>query len=270
MDEGDSDSLSACDSDFGHSAHPPSPKTIVKSPSIVSLQTKLISDFRLQCFRFGTRVVTATGAQTDHHHPNVLQLRIHASTLQLAFQALLCWLPAPLRSWADSSFPEWVLPANIVLKQQKDGWDEEFDTEQATYDKLKCLQGLIIPTCYGQVQCEGRRALVLSDIGGACVATPEGAVLREKDIRPLFDQALSALASQGISHDDMKLDNFHLVRHGSNRAIMVVDLERVNELAPDKDRAWIVEGDVDFLMRAYRNHLECLREDRLLLPFEPL
>jgi hypothetical protein len=47
---------------------------------------------------------------------------------------------------------------------------------------------------------------------------------------------------------------------------MVVDLERVNELAPDKVRTWIVEGDIDFLMQAYRDHLECLREDRLLLP----
>ena len=147
------------------------------------------------------------------------------------------------------------------MKKQKSGWEDEFDTEKATYEKLRCLQGLVIPSCYGQLQYEGSRALVLSDIGGTCVAEREGAVFREKNVRPFFDQALNALASQDISHDDMKLDNFHLV---SNKAIMVVDLERVNELSPHKDRAWIVQADVDFLMQAYRDHLECLREDGLL------
>jgi hypothetical protein len=60
-------------------------------------------------------------------------------------------------------------------------------------------------------------------------------VLREQDVRPLFDQALNALASQGISHDGMKLDNFHLVSNGGNKAVMVIDLERVNELPPHRE-----------------------------------
>ena len=154
------------------------------------------------------------------------------------------------------------------MKRQKRGWDEEFDTEKAVYEKLKCLQGLVIPVCYGQVWFDGSRALVLSDIGGACIAEPEGAVLQEADIKPLFHQALSALASQGISHDDVKLDNFHLVNRGGTKNVMIVDLERVNILPPEKDRAWIVQGDVDFLMQAYRDHLDCLRVDGLLLPRE--
>lgn len=140
------------------------------------------------------------------------------------------------------------------MKKQKDEWDDQFDTDKATYEKLRCLQGLVIPTCYGQVQYEGTRALVLSDIGGACVAEPEGAVLREHDVRTLFDQARIALANQGISHD------------GVNKAIMIAHLERINELPPEKDRAWVVQADVDFLMQAYQDHLDCLREDGLLLP----
>ncbi|KAK0655312.1 hypothetical protein B0T16DRAFT_498962 [Cercophora newfieldiana] len=118
---------------------------------------------------------------------------------------------------------------------------------------------------YGEAQHEGTRALVLSDIGGSCVAEPEGAaVLREQDVRPLFDQALRALASQGISHDDMKLDNFHLVNRSGNKIIMVVDLERINLLPSQKDPIQIVQADVDFLMQAYRDHLKCLQEDGLL------
>ncbi|KAK5660768.1 hypothetical protein OQA88_12134 [Cercophora sp. LCS_1] len=221
---------------------------------------------RIISFRFGSRRIIATGAQTDREHPNVLRLSVHHSLLQPVIQALLRWLPSPLRSRAHSSFPEWGLPTNIIiiLKKQKGGWDDEFDTEKAAYEKLKCLQGLVIPICYGQAQYEESRALVLSDIGGSCVAEPEGAVLSEQDVRPLFDQALNALASQGISHDDLKLDNFHLVNRGGNQIIMIVDLERINQLPPQKDPTQMVQGDVNFLMRAYRDHLECLREDGLL------
>ena len=122
----------------------------------------------------------------------------------------------------------------------------------------------MIPIFYGQVQCEGTRALVLSDVGGSCIAEPEGAVLREQDVRPLFDQALNALAGQRISPDDMKLDNFHLVNNSGNKIIMIVDLERINKLPPEKDHTRMVQADVDFLMQAYRDHLECLREDGLL------
>jgi hypothetical protein len=189
---------------------------------------------------------------------------VHHSALHPVIQILLRWIPSPLRRWIYSSFPEWFLPTKIVLKKQKDGWDEEFDTEKAAYEKLKCLQGLVIPICYGLAQYEGTRALVLSDIGGSCVAEPKGAVLAEQDVRPLFDQALSALASQGISHDDMKLDNFHLVNHSGNKIIMIVDLERINQLPPQRDPTQMVQADVDFLMQAYRDHLECLQEDGLL------
>ncbi|GAB1313025.1 hypothetical protein MFIFM68171_03235 [Madurella fahalii] len=225
---------------------------------------KSVSPPRAINFRFGSRSITATGRPTDREHPNVLRLCLHHSNLQLVIQTLLRWLPSPLRSWASSSFPEWFLPARIVLKKQKNGWDEEFDTEIATYEKPKYLQGLVIPICYGQVQYEGTLALVLPDIGGVCVAEPEGAVLREQDVRPLFDQTLSALASQGISHDDMKLDNFHLVDTSGNKIIMAVDLERINMLPPEKDHARMVQADVNFLMQEYRDHLECLREDGLL------
>jgi hypothetical protein len=33
----------------------------------------------------------------------------------------------------------------------------------------------------------------------------------------------------------MKLDNFHLVSNGGNKAVMVIDLERVNELPPHRE-----------------------------------
>jgi hypothetical protein len=131
--------------------------------------TDLLLDQRV---RFGSRSIGVIGAPTDRDHLNVLRLRVRHSILQLAIQTLVGWLPLSLRSWVRSAFPEWFLPEKIVLKKQKSGWEDELDTEKATYEKLRCLQGLVIPTCYGQLQYEGSRALVLSDIGGACVAEP--------------------------------------------------------------------------------------------------
>lgn len=137
--------------------------------------------------------------------------------------------------------------------------------ERATYERLACLQGLVIPDYYDEVQCEGTLALVLSDIGGACVATQEGAVLSEHDMRLLLSQALHALGSQGIMHNDLKLDNFHLVDSGKQKAIMAVDLERSGEL-PEKDWKRLVQHDVNHVMRMYKSHLDCLEHDGLLLP----
>lgn len=62
--------------------------------------------------------------------------------------------------------PEWFLPREIVLKKEKEGWGEEFETEKATYEALKPLQGDAIPICYGEIDYDGRRTLVLSDVGG--------------------------------------------------------------------------------------------------------
>ncbi|POR39748.1 Uncharacterized protein TPAR_00066 [Tolypocladium paradoxum] len=214
-------------------------------------------------FRFGSRIIAATGRQSDSEHPNVLRLTVHATTLDLVVRTLLCPFPSALRSWVQANFPEWVLPANIVLKKQKDDWEEEFDTEKATYEKLRCLQGHVIPICYGQIEYDGARALILSDVGGACLAEPEGVVLHERELRPLLDQALSALASCGISHDDIKLDNFHLVGQGHNWMIVVVDLERVDELSKE-ELDWVVPKNVNRLINDYRDHLDCLRFDCLL------
>ncbi|PNY21224.1 Uncharacterized protein TCAP_07277 [Tolypocladium capitatum] len=214
-------------------------------------------------FRFGSRIIAATGTQSDREHPNVLRLTVYATALDRIVRTLLYLFPSALRSWVQGSFPEWALPTNIVLKKEKDDWEEEFDTEKATYEKLRCFQGHVIPICYGQIEYDGARALILSDIGGACLAEPEGVVLHEKELRPLLDQALSALASCGISHDDIKLDNFHLVGQDHNWIIMVVVLERVDELSKE-ELDWVVPNNVDRLINAYRDHLDCLRFDGLL------
>lgn len=160
-------------------------------------------------------------------------------------QALLSLCPPPPRRWARSAFPEWHLPLNIVLKKEKEGWREEFDTELATYEKLRCLQGHVIPVCYGQIEYDGARTLVLSDVGGECLAEPQGATLEEDELRPLLDQALRALAALRMSHSDLKLDNFRLV----NGVIVIVDFERVDEHASREEAEALEPFDLKFLMK---------------------
>ena len=184
---------------------------------------------------------------------------------------LLQILPSALSSLFRSAFLEWTLPENIVLKKQKDNWEDEFDMELSTYEKLRCLQGHIIPTLFGKVECEGTRALVLSDLGGASMATAAGATLQngttlsESEFRRLSADALGALAAWGILYDDLKLDNFlRLENHKGDSIIMIVDLEQVYEVESKEERLRRVEGDADLLAERYGKHLTCMRNDGFL------
>ncbi|TQW05496.1 hypothetical protein IF2G_06618 [Cordyceps javanica] len=215
-------------------------------------------------FRFGTRVLAGTGMQSDWYHPNVLHLRIHATLAGRLARALLCCLPSRLSSWLASRFPEWALPAAVVLKRAKDDWEREFSTEVAAYKKLESIQGRVIPICYGETEYDGARALILSDIGGGCLSDPEGAVLTEPTLEPLLGAPLRALTDRGIIHDDLKLDNFRLVERGGVRKIMIVDLERIAESSNKRELDWSVLSSVDFLMELYHDHLDSLHHDGLL------
>jgi hypothetical protein len=179
--------------------------------------------------------------------------------IQVIIQALVnVLLPHPAQVWFQSCFPEWALPGQLVLKKQKDGWDEEFETEKATYAKLAPLQDVVIPRCFGQLRYEGTRALLLSDIGGVCLATPEGGLLDLGDFRRMMRQALDAFLPFGILQDDSKLDNYHLV----GDKIMVVDLERVSDGLTDKQFiSSLIESEVKRLAQCYEEHQLCLWMD---------
>ena len=197
-------------------------------------------------------------------------LRLHRTLLERAFQILLSFLPASITSWIQDKLPEWCLPENIVFKIQKDDWAEEFERERAIYEQLRPLQGVVIPHCYGCVNYDGKRALILSNIGGACLATPAGAVLAEKDLKPLLSQALTALAQMGVAHDDTKLDNFHLVTNDGKDKIMIVDLEIVDTSPSEDNYAFATFSNVSHMIGLYRMHLDCLQHDGYLLPKRPL
>lgn len=203
-------------------------------------------------------------------HPNVLRLTIHTPPYARFMRTILPTLPVILSSHLKPMFSNWTLPDDVILKKQKNGWEEEFENERAAYDKLRCLQGHVIPVLFGQVNYNGVRALILSDIGGASMAEAGGAlledgeILNETDLQIMLYEALGAMAACGISHDDIKLDNFRRVERAGKRAIMVIDLERVDEVKSQKDGELMTRSAVDMLVRQYQEHVKCLRHDGFL------
>ncbi|PHH76336.1 hypothetical protein CDD80_1605 [Ophiocordyceps camponoti-rufipedis] len=181
-------------------------------------------DVKTVKFRFRTRSFTATATVNSATHPNVMHLNLLPSGTQRLVQTTLRLLPPRLRDWFDTRYPEWNLPSRLVLKKYKKGWDEEFDTEISTYELVKPLQGIVVPHCYGELEFEGVRALLLSDVGGHNAATPEGSLSSVADFRRMLHTAFVALARFYVRHDDLKPDNFQVV----GDKIMALDLEQVD------------------------------------------
>ncbi|KAK4152615.1 hypothetical protein C8A00DRAFT_16080 [Chaetomidium leptoderma] len=214
-------------------------------------------------FRFRTRIVYASATSIHHLHPNVVRLRLQPSIAQQIVQLLVRRLPFSIQAWFESFFPEWSLPSQLILKKQKKGWDEEFEAEKAAYTKLLPLQGVVIPRCFGQLRYDNARALLLSDIGGACLAEPDGALLEVPDFRRLLLQALTALAQFRVLPDDIKLDNFQL----TGDKIMALDLETLRQgpEMTDEQLATDIGGMMETLTRLYEGNQYGFWEDGLIM-----
>ncbi|KAK0703516.1 hypothetical protein B0T26DRAFT_614329, partial [Lasiosphaeria miniovina] len=129
-------------------------------------------------FWLGTRLVFASGSPIDHIHTHVFRLRLEPSLTARLIGVLLDLLSRIIQTWAKTQFLEWFLPANVILKKQKEGQDNEFEKETHTYAKLREKRGVVIPACHGIVSCSGGEhqsipVLVLSDVGCAKLCEPE-------------------------------------------------------------------------------------------------
>ncbi|KAJ5191312.1 uncharacterized protein N7498_010297 [Penicillium cinerascens] len=99
-----------------------------------------------QQFYLDSLPITAEYVEQLHpSHPTVHRLRL---------------LPGSFRH----NIPPSVI--TIIIKQQKDGWEKEFEVEKGAYEKLDELQGIVIPELYGQGSFNGVPALILSDVAG--------------------------------------------------------------------------------------------------------
>lgn len=112
----------------------------------------------------------------------------------------------------------------------------------------------------GELVYQNTRAILLSDIGGAALAIPEGALLELADFRRLVRQALDAFAPFGMLHADSKLDNYHL----TGDRVMVVDLERVGEDLDGEELDFFIDSEVKHLAKFYENLQYELWKDGLI------
>jgi RIO-like serine/threonine protein kinase len=164
-------------------------------------------------------------------------------------------LPGIIQSWIQTTFPEWFLPNRVVLKEQKEGEGEMimaelFDTEFKAYDRLKPLQGVVIPTCFGLLYYNGTRALIVDYLEGVSLSSPEGATLRVEELSTLLQPCYRALHAFGVHHDDPNLSNLLLAGDGK---ILVLDLESaVFDLSAD-DQAFFLKTSVEHLAGRYRS-----------------
>ncbi|KOS18220.1 hypothetical protein ESCO_002869 [Escovopsis weberi] len=208
-------------------------------------------------FWFRTRRIIGLGFPPDRVHSNVIRLRIAPSPLDHLVTQLLGLLPVSLQEPLRRHLPEWFLPPLIVVKSQKPDWDDEFDDELDTYRRLRSLQGSVIPRHFGTARVAGLRAHILSDVGGFSLPLKGASGIEDSAFRDMLMRALGALAFQGFIHDDLKLDNFHLV----GDRIVVLDLEQMEFVDSWETRKTVLLSAINDIAGKYTRHhrIACLK-----------
>ena len=117
--------------------------------------------------------------------------------------------------------------ATVIVKQQKDEWEEEFRSEIKAYDKFKELQGTVIPHFFGHGSFNRLPALILSEVAGTTLydlARDKECKVQDETLESQLEEVFAVLSGYGAVYWDQKLDNFLL---SDNDMVMVVDLEQV-------------------------------------------
>jgi serine/threonine protein kinase len=142
------------------------------------------------------------------------------------------------------------LPEAVIVKQQKDKRDDEFRNEILAYERLKELQGTVIPTLFGQGSFNGRPALILSEVDGITLRQLAETDVQEKTLETQLEKAIKALHQKGAEYGDLNLGNFLFCKNGE---VAIVDLEEVE--FPDKRQPWersVNLGGVGYLMSRFK------------------
>ncbi|RTE72077.1 hypothetical protein BHE90_013509 [Fusarium euwallaceae] len=141
-------------------------------------------------------------------------------------------------SWIRDRFPESCLPEKIVLRSRKKAGMKSLTRRRQPTRNCVPSKASQFPGSMASSRNNDTRAMILSDIGGACLASPEGVVLDEKDFyQPLY-KVTTSLIDPGVSHDDSNLDNLHLVTEDGKDKIIIVDMERVDIGLSENDFAF--------------------------------
>jgi serine/threonine protein kinase len=144
------------------------------------------------------------------------------------------------------------LPRNVIIKQRKEGWENEFETEEKVYQQLQDLQGTRIPRFFGRILFRGVPSLVLSQVEGSTldvIAQNNSYITEAKTLESQLRKAFSDLSEKNALYWDLKLDNFIVRDDGS---IVIIDLEQVK--ITKEPKPWektMNEGNVHYLMKQF-------------------
>lgn len=119
------------------------------------------------------------------------------------------------------------------------------------YEKLRPLQGTLIPRCLGEGTREGTRALVLSEVEGVQACRQKKPWLEPAELQRRLESAFRQLEELGLGYGDLKLDNFLIAGDG----MVVVDLESVYEDTPD-ELDYATRTHIAHLKGRYERHLD--------------
>lgn len=150
------------------------------------------------------------------------------------------------------------LPSTVVVKQQKEGWAEEFQRETEAYARMKDLQGNLIPQLFGRGDFDGVPSLFLSEIVGITLhdlARSKKSV-NEETMKSQLQTVFRSLSAYGAIYWDQRLDNFLLCDNGdcNSSKVMVVDFEQVQ--FPATFHSWqlnVNQEGARSLMRDFRD-----------------
>ncbi len=229
------------------------------------LMTNQADLLRNKHFWFPTRYISALGRTVGPSHPHVFRLVLHPTATVRLISLCIKRLPLFARSYVKNLFPEWFLPGHIILKTQKAGVEDEIlqelsYTELKAYDRLKAVQGILVPICYGRVLYRGTTALLLEELGGVSLASPEGGTLGLRELSELLQICHRAMHVFGVLQSDLQMGNFQLV----DGKLLVMDFERVEfDLSLDRHTHFMA-SQIEQLVENYRNMQLRYKSDGLL------
>ncbi len=170
-----------------------------------------------------------------------------------------------LRNWIRAWLPGPFLPSTVIIKKLKSrDWEKEFDTEIDMYKRLSPLQGYVVPTLYGEVRLDGKRALLLEDVGGRHLgALAEGVDeyeggYSEVEIELMLREAYEAILGLGVVPVDANLGNYVL----ADGRIVIVDHEQDELVEPKDNIPGIINSAVESIMDWYKYFLQQAAAER--------
>ncbi|KAI0439026.1 hypothetical protein F4803DRAFT_554449 [Xylaria telfairii] len=213
-------------------------------------------------FWFRTRYVSATGVAVSPTHPHVL--RLTTNPLQVPRLLSFCFdhVPSFARLCIRTIFPEWFLPCSLIIKPQRKGEEELFDTERRAYHQLKAVQGILVPKLYGQVKHNKTKWLLLEDVGGVSLASPEGALLELEKLSELLKKCFRTLHSFDVHQLDPNPGNYQLV-DGKLKALDFGDVDF--DLSED-GKEFFLASRISSILGYYRDMQRVYEHDGELVP----